>query len=51
MARSARFRPTHLLATILHTVFDVGQARITPYALPAEITQLVVDGTPIADLF
>ena len=45
------FKPAHLLATILHTLFDAGQARITPNALPAEITKLVVDGKPIAGLF
>jgi hypothetical protein len=45
------FKPAHLQATVLHTVFDAGQARITPNALPAEITKLVVDGTPIAGLF
>jgi hypothetical protein len=45
------FKPANLLATILHTLFDAGQARITPNALPAEITKLVVDGAPIAGLF
>jgi Protein of unknown function (DUF1501) len=45
------YRPANLLATILHTLFDAGQARITPEALPAEVTKLVVDGKPIGGLF
>jgi hypothetical protein len=31
-------------------VFDAGQTRITPDALPAEISRLVTDGRPIAGL-
>ena len=50
-AVTERFKPANLLATILHTLFDAGQARIAPNALPAEITRLVVDGKPIAGLF
>lgn len=45
-----RYTPANLLATILHTLFDAGQARIMPEALPPEITKLLVDGTPIAGL-
>lgn len=44
------YAPSHLLATILHTVFDAAQARIQPELLPAEIMKLVVDGQPIAGL-
>jgi hypothetical protein len=44
------YRPASLLATILHTLFDAGQARINPEALPPELTKLVVDGQPIAGL-
>jgi hypothetical protein len=44
------FTPPNLLATILRTVFDAGQVRITPEALPAEISRLVVDGRPIGGL-
>jgi Protein of unknown function (DUF1501) len=50
-AVTERFTPANLLATILHTLFDAGQARITPEALPAEITKVLVDGKPIAGLF
>jgi hypothetical protein len=46
-----RYGPAHLLATILHTLFDAAQARITPDALPAEVAKLVTDGTPISGLF
>jgi Protein of unknown function (DUF1501) len=50
-AITERFAPANLLATILHTLFDAGQARITPEALPPEITKLLVDGKPITGLF
>ncbi len=49
-AVTERYTPANLLATILHTLFDAGQARIFPEALPPEITKLVVDGKPIAGL-
>ena len=50
-AVTQHYTPANLLATILHTLFDAGQARITPDALPADFAKLVVDGTPIAGLF
>jgi hypothetical protein len=50
-AVTERFTPANLLATILHTLFDAGQARIVPEALPAEIGKLLVDGKPITGLF
>lgn len=49
-AVTERFTPAHLLATLLHTLFDAGQARITPEALPPEITKLLGDGQPIPGL-
>jgi Protein of unknown function (DUF1501) len=45
-----RYVPANLLATILHTLFDAGQARIIPEALPPEIAKLLVDGKPIDGL-
>jgi hypothetical protein len=50
-AVSERYTPANLLVTILHTLFDAGQARISPEALPAEINRLLADGKPIAELF
>lgn len=44
------YTPANLCATILQTLFDPGQARIQPDALPAEITKLVVEGQPIRGL-
>lgn len=49
-AVSELYRPGNLLATILHTLFDASQVRITPDALPAEISKLVIDGQPISGL-
>jgi hypothetical protein len=45
------YRPQHLLATVLHTLFDAAQVRITPSALPAAVSELVNTGEPIAELF
>jgi hypothetical protein len=45
------YKPANLLATILHTLFDAGRARITPESLPGELTKVLVDGKPIAGLF
>lgn len=40
--------PKHLIATIMHTLFDVGQLRLEP-SLPQPISQLIAQ-PPIADL-
>jgi uncharacterized protein (DUF1501 family) len=42
-------RPSHLMATVLQTLFDPGQLRLQP-GLPRDLVQLVVDGKPIAEL-
>lgn len=49
-ATTEPYSPANLCTTILQTVFDAGQARIYPDALPAEISKLVIDGKPIAGL-
>jgi hypothetical protein len=41
--------PKHLISTILHTVFDVGQLRVTP-GVPPQILKLA-DADPIPGLF
>jgi uncharacterized protein (DUF1501 family) len=45
------YPPEHLLATVLHTLFDAGQVRINPAALPGAVAELVNNGQPIAELF
>lgn len=45
------YRPEHLLATVLNSLFDASELRITPSALPAAVTELVVNGQPIPELF
>jgi hypothetical protein len=50
-AKTQPYRPEHLLATVLHTVFDPAELRITPSALPAAVAELVNNGQPIAELF
>jgi hypothetical protein len=45
------YRPEHLLATVLHTVFDAPSVRTNPALLPAEVANLVNTGQPITELF
>lgn len=49
-AVTEHFGPPNLLATILHTLFNAAQARITPEALPVEVNQLLTNGQPISGL-
>ncbi|MBA4067920.1 MAG: DUF1501 domain-containing protein [Isosphaera sp.] len=46
-----QYRPEHLMATILHTLFDANVVRTNPAALPAEVAALVNSGQPIPELF
>ena len=39
-----------LLATVMHTLFDIGEARLLP-DLPEELEQVITGGEPIAALF
>ena len=50
-ATSEKYTPAHLLTTVLHTLFDAGELRITPDALPGAVSKLVLDGKPITELF
>ena len=43
------YTPKHLLATVMHTLFDVGTLRVAR-GLPADISRLVTDGKPISEL-
>jgi len=47
---STPYSPRHLMATILQTLFDVGETRLRT-DLPAELSQLITDGEPIHELF
>jgi len=44
------YTPAHLLTTVMHTLFDPGQLRITA-GLPKDVAKLVTDDEPIAELF
>jgi len=45
-----RYTPEHLLTTVMHTLFDPGEARVTP-ELPKNVAELIAGGKPIAELF
>lgn len=45
------YKPEHLLATVLHTLFDASAVRTSPALLPAEVANLVSTGQPITELF
>ncbi len=45
------YRPQHLLATVLHTLFNASEVRIDPSALPGAVSELVNNGRPIDELF
>ena len=47
---SEPYTPQHLMATVLQTLFDVGETRLRT-DLPAELSQLITDGNPIRELF
>ncbi len=44
------YAPTHLMATIMHTLFDVGQLRLETGA-PSELLRFIEASEPIAELF
>ncbi|HVX14575.1 MAG TPA: DUF1501 domain-containing protein [Pirellulales bacterium] len=43
------YRPQHLISTIMHTLFDVGQLRLAPN-MPREVLRLTEIGKPIDQL-
>jgi len=49
-ASSTPYRPQHLMATIMHTLFDIGKVRLDP-GLPRELIQLLEKDRPIDRLF
>jgi hypothetical protein len=46
-----RYGPENLLATVLHSLFDMGTLRTQPEALPAVVSNLALSGEPIEELF
>jgi hypothetical protein len=43
-----RFGPQHLLATVMHTLLDVGEVRVQRDL--GRVANVISDGTPIAGL-
>jgi hypothetical protein len=43
------YGPEHLLATVMHRLFDVGQLRLDP-SLPRDLSQVITSGEPIPGL-
>jgi hypothetical protein len=48
---SQPYGPENLLATVLNTIFDGGELRISPELLPPLVTKAILDGQPIKELF
>jgi uncharacterized protein (DUF1501 family) len=44
-----RYTPTHLLATVMHTLLDIGQVRVQSNL--GRLGSILTDGSPIAELF
>ena len=49
-AATTPYRPEHLMATIMHTLFDIGKVRLDP-SLSRELIQLLEKDRPIDRLF
>ena len=45
------YGPEHLLATVLHTVFDASTARVAPELLSPEVAGALLNNDPIKELF
>ena len=48
-AATKPYRPPHMLATIMHTLFDIGELRITR-GIPGDVQKVITDGEPIQEL-
>jgi len=48
-AATRPYRPQHMLATVMHALFDVGRLRLEPGAL-GSLQKVITDGEPIAEL-
>ena len=49
-ATTTPYGPEHLLATVMHTMFDTGEVRIAN-GIPKDVASAITDGTPIRELF
>ena len=45
------YGPENLLTTVLHTMFDAAELRVSPELLPPEVSKVILDGQPISELF
>lgn len=43
------YRPPHLLATVMHALFDVGELRLAR-GIPRDLQRVITDGQPIGEL-
>ena len=43
------YDPRHLMSTIMHTLFDIGQLRVTD-GIPKPVIDTIVGGSPIEEL-
>ncbi len=50
-AITRRYRPEHLLTTMLHAMFDPAEVRINPSLVPGEVASMINNGQPISELF
>jgi hypothetical protein len=48
-AVSKPYRPAHMLATIMHVLFDIGQLRLVR-GVPSGVQKVITDGEPIQEL-
>ena len=48
-AATKPYRPPHMLSTIMHVLFDIGELRITR-GIPGDVQKVITDGEPIQEL-
>ena len=48
-AATKPYRPPHMLSTIMHVLFDIGELRITR-GVPNDVQKVITDGEPIQEL-
>jgi len=49
LAATTPYRPTHMLSTIMHVLFDVGELRISR-GVPSGVQKVITGGAPIPEL-
>ena len=48
-ATTRAYRPQHMLSTIMHSLFDIGELRILR-GVPSDVRKSMTDGDPITEL-